>query len=1137
MKSFKIKLLRCALFVFIALCNTQYSQAFPVDTYAENSVLSDGKWVKISVTESGMYMITSSQLRDWGFADPSKVRVYGYGGGRIPDQLSRSNYVDDLPMVQSLTTERGLFFYAQGIDKWNVSTMNATKYVQSLNPYSTVGYYFLSDKDAEQPQLPKMGRAEVNTTPIETFNDRLYHEQDVYSPGETGHYLLGEEFKFTPTRSFDFKLTDVVDGSDVWMECAFMAKTYAASSEVQFTVNGARLPSVNSDRIKTTNTAGYFHGEEGVTAHSFAAPGENLSVGVTYKSSVVIYDARLNYLTINYQRKLKMYNGYLRFSAGSTAVSLADAQSTTHVWDVTDPMSVKELNTSLSGSTLVWTNDYTGMRNYVAWNESATLPSPTFVQNVSNQNLHAMETPDMVIFTVADWKNQAERIAELHRNSADSLNVAVVTQDVVFNEFASGVPDASAFRRMLKMLWDRGNNSERRLKYALFFGRTTFDNRHLTSTVQALGYPTMPTWQTDKGLNDNETFQTDDFFAFLLDNSGVTMSSDRYCIAVGRMPVRSKDEAKSAVDKLYRYVNSSKKTGWKNQVMILSDDDDNAVHLYQSESMFGNFMSSYSGQQYVYNKVYIDAFEKVGKTYPEARERMFKYLDEGVVWWNYIGHGNTTSLSHEKQLTYDDINNLYLRNYPVLYAATCEFLRWDATAVSGAEVLWQNPNGGVIAMISANRPVFIANNGTLSSGFANYVFARDDSGRPYTLGEIYRLGKDNLYDNEGKRLSDSNKLRYVLMGDPAMRLTSPSSYAVLEAINGSLIAPGDQPTIMARQQVTLSGKIYDYTGMPMTDFNGFISATIYDAEQSITTNGNGENGKKVTFDTQGDKLYVGRDSVINGEFNIVVSMPSEITDNFRNATLSLYACSDNNVEAIGCNREFFVYGYDEQAEIDTIPPSIDVLYVNHETFANGDVVNESPMIIAAISDNVGINLSSAGIGHQMTLTLDNGKTYTDVSQFYTPNVDNEAVSGVINYTVEDLLEGNHSLKLKIWDTSGNSASQTIDFFVEKGHAPVIYDVYADANPALTETNFYLQHDRPDAMITVKLSVTNLLGQEVWSVTQTGQSDMFKTFPINWDLCDMAGRRVNRGIYLYKAEISTDGQNFDTQTKKIAVAAM
>jgi hypothetical protein len=323
----------------------------------------------------------------------------------------------------------------------------------------------------------------------------------------------------------------------------------------------------------------------------------------------------------------------------------------------------------------------------------------------------------------------------------------------------------------------------------------------------------------------------------------------------------------------------------------------------------------------------------------------------------------------------------------------------------------------------------------------------------------------------------------------------------------------------------------------MTDFNGVIHTTLYDAEKSTTSHGyeHDDDGKEVTFEEHGEKLFAGRDSVINGEFTITIAMPSGIANNYRPATLNLYAQADNGMEAIGCNNEFYVYGFDETSAPDTIPPQIEYFYLNHEGFADGDVTNESPMVIAQISDNVGINLSSIGVGHQMTLRLDGEKNYSDVSLYYTPTI-SETPSGIINYPIESLPDGNHEIRLKVWDTSGNSTEKTLTLQVKQGMIPNMFDVYTDANPAHTETNFYIKHDRPNTMATVTIEVFNLMGQLVWSSSKTAQSDMFISSPINWDLHDLSGRRVNRGIYVYRASISTDGVQYNSSARKLAVAA-
>lgn len=43
----------------------------------ENSVLSSGRFVKIRVSDTGVYRITQAELRKMGFSNPDKVRIYG----------------------------------------------------------------------------------------------------------------------------------------------------------------------------------------------------------------------------------------------------------------------------------------------------------------------------------------------------------------------------------------------------------------------------------------------------------------------------------------------------------------------------------------------------------------------------------------------------------------------------------------------------------------------------------------------------------------------------------------------------------------------------------------------------------------------------------------------------------------------------------------------------------------------------------------------------------------------------------------------------------------------------------------------------------------------------------------------------
>ncbi len=751
----------------------------------------------------------------------------------------------------------------------------------------------------------------------------------------------------------------------------------------------------------------------------------------------------------------------------------------------------------------------------------------------------------MVIFTHPGWAAQAERLAELHRGLPDTLKVNVVDASEIYNEFSSGAPDVSGLRKYLKMLYDRGAAAGRPLKYALLMGRMTYDERQLTAGVRQLGAPTLPAWQQREdrlSLNAEQGFCTDDFLAMLDDGSGTRLGADNLSIGVGRLPVTSASSAKIVVDKIVDYSRRSTPGVWKNRVLILADDGDdgNGVHYKQSE-WFARGFDKNNLNPYILEKIYLPAYEKSNGIYQSARDEMYRLLNDGVAWWTFVGHATNHSWTGDGMLSYSDINNnMYFRHLPFVYAATCNFLRWDSNTQSGGEIMMFEKNGGVIGMVSATRPVYIVYNGYFTNAIGKEISARDSKGRLQATGEIYRRAKNNIRsinnnDVEEGVLNNDNRLRYVFMGDPALRLSTPDNVVTVDTVNGVPVDGPDQIIIPARGMPVIKGSVNDPSGKLLENFNGTVVIDLYDADLSVTIPAD-EYPDQKPFDRHGNKLYSGSCRVVDGRFSLSVAMPSDISENFREATIVLAAYSDDNsVEASGLDHNCYVYGFDETVGEDTEAPVIELLAANHPTFREGDEVNSSPMIIASVRDNVGINLSMAGIGHQMSIMLDEKRSYNDVPFYFTPASDGSP-AGEIAYPLEGLTDGHHTVRLRVFDTSGNSASKTIDFYVRDGVAPTIFDLYADASPATTEANFYLAHNRPESMLTVTVSVYNLLGHKLWEQTSTGRSDMYTSSPVTWDLTDGTGRRVPRGIYLYRATVTSDGETFSTASRKIAVTS-
>lgn len=1146
MKMMMKYIVRMAISVLVMAFCASTGYALDKSFYADSSRLATGKWVKISVTESGIYQITAEDIRTWGLgSDLSQIHVFGYGGAPLSERMRGDNYADDLPQVPIVRTGDRILFYGQGNLTWNtLDTLNrdAFEQLQVQHPYSKTGSYLITNDSRYRDIEVETATNDVYGKVVTTFTERLFHEQELINPGETGRAFLGESFLNSRSQTFKFTLDDLVSGSTVKAYTVFASQTLDKKSSISLTVNNDnQLPVTNGEVIDTIKSLSHDHYKLCNSLQSFKLDGTNeLNYTVKYIYSGTPHLARLDFITVNYERNLKLKNGSLVFgmeSANSaTTYRISGAGSTTRVWDVTCPYAPVQMAAKNGDGNVDFTPDTDGRREFVAFDESGSFKRPKLVGEVSNQNIHGELTPDMIIIAHSAYLEQARRVAALHEEQ-DGFRVLVIDHEKVYNEFSSGTRDAMAYRRMCKMFYDRGkSNDGHSLSYLLLMGGGSYNNRLIGVDSVALNYPSLLTWQTPRGDMEDYSITTDDYFGILGDGSSIS-NADKMNISVGRLPVRNVSEARTAVNKLEKYLTKPDYGAWKNQVMFVADDDNFGDHMTQSKDMI-QIIRENGGDNTLVSYVFIDAFNSVSqggaRNYPDARNKMFTTLNEGVLWWNYIGHASTQNWTGEGLMMRSDVETrLFYRHIPVLYAATCEFTRFDGSVPSSGEHIFLNPNGGAVTVVCPARLAYIQYNGSFGNKVARYIFSQDENGRQRRIGDIIRMAK-----NESS--ATDNHRRFFVIGDPAMRLAWAPYTAQIETINGNAVDSEHMPVFKARQQVEFSGKIVDLKGELATNFNGNIISTLFGPEQSVTTHGNGEQGRKVTYQDRPNRLAINVDSVNNGRFTVRVVIPSEINneyDNYSPSLINLYAYdSSDTLEAKGANSDFYIYGYEDEAVTDTIGPKIITFGLNNETFVDGSDVNESPLVLATVSDESGVNFSSAGIGHSMTLTLDGTNSYNDLVSYYTPMVADVGTLGSINYQLNDLTSGKHTLRLRVWDVYNNMSEKTISFNVVKGLAPEIADIYCGNNPASSEAAFYVKHNRPDAVVSVTIEVYDLMGRRIWSATQAGRSDMYNSIPINWDLIDSAGRRVPRGIYIYRATITTDGVKEATMSKKLAVAA-
>lgn len=254
--------------------------------------------------------------------------------------------------------------------------------------------------------------------------------------------------------------------------------------------------------------------------------------------------------------------------------------------------------------------------------------------------------------------------------------------------------------------------------------------------------------------------------------------------------------------------------------------------------------------------------------------------------------------------------------------------------------------------------------------------------------------------------------------------------------------------------------------------------------------------------------------------------------------MSFYAVSaeNNNKEAQGYFQSFQVGGSNENPDTDNEGPEIRQIFLNDSTFKDGDKVNPTPFLVAQLWDKTGVNTTGSSIGHDITLTVDNDPYKSYVLNNYYSTIAGKTGEGVVKFPIPALQAGEHSAVFKVWDILNNSSEDTIRFVVDEKLKPFILELYASPIPAREQVTFSVRHNRPESKMNVTIQVFDLTGRQLWQHSETGSSEYFEAYQVNWGLTDGAGARLSPGVYLYRAFISTDNSREATKTKKLIILA-
>lgn len=1116
------------------------SRLYAAERYTDKSVLSSGRWVKIRVSKEGVYKLTYEQLAAMGFTNPSRVKLFGYGGRLLPDELKfrgSDAVTDDLNEQPLYRRTNDILFFAEGLVQYHPSGR------VERNTFSSYSYYFLTEGDSPA-ELKTSEEPSGSVSDVDRITAHALYDNDRFVWYGGGRDFYDDNDLLKPT-SFTLSLPGMVD-KNVTLHYDVSGLTTTGAGTVKIAYGSKTLAS------PTINSAGEGESARGYRGTlKFSATGEQ--VAFTLSSTIT---ARLNYLHAVYQQKLSAVSTTSSFSPekySAVRLKVANADKNLQVWQIgTAEQPLTRLPGKLNGS-IYEALAKDGSRRFVLVNTAADYPSPEVVGEVANQNLHADRDLDYVIIVPASGllTPQAERLAELHR-SRSGLRVKVVNAGQIYNEFSSGTPDFTAYRRYMKMLYDRAVSDRDRPRYLLFFGDCSYDNRMilpewknvspddylLASERNDMEYYTNSSYS----IGTLHSYVTDDHAGYLDDYEGKNFVEEKLDLGIGRFACNTPEDAAWLVDQTARYMNQERAGVWQNRMWAFADVGDNNLHMNDAQKVCSEVEPA-AGDNFLLRRIYPDIYvptqEARGLTYPGATRKMKLVMEQGALIFNYNGHGRPDRLSHHFFLNTNDLAANKSHSLPLWIFASCEITPYDQPINDLGRSALYNKEGGAVAVLCAARSVYSNYNCSLNRGFIKNVFGRQDNPElRNTLGDALRLTKAELVVADTPIGSDRsiNKLKYALLGDPAISLAYPEEGIRIDSINGQYVTEyGNTVEVPVGGKVRFSGYVtHDLSDrQPDTSFNGTLTGTAFMPIRTFTCKGTGnEYADPLVFKDYSQTLFEGNVVVRNGRFELNFVVPRGAVFSPERALLSLYAVNNERSRTYnGSFRNFSINGTAAVDNPDLEGPKV-YAYLDRPDFPDGGRVEGNSTFYAAVSDSSAINMMSGNLGHDMELWLDDNTADIRLLNDYFTFDPDSYTSGIVSYPLQDLAPGNHKLNFRVWDVFDNSTTYSLSFRVASDPSDVYgLSIHARPLPGNDRARRFITQSPNETSgdLPVVTEVYNLSGMRVWHASGVIPASG-RYFSVDWQGCNYGGAPVPRGVYFYRSKVGDD----ETKTHKVVI---
>ena len=1078
------------------------------------------KWVKLKISEDGIYRVSGASLRNAGFDISAvmrqNIKVYSSAGQDIPNDPRNPVWHGAVEITRevTVTTSNGLFddtdfiiFYANG-----TVTRDPENLSYYLNKYSDFSYYWIdlgispsaeSGKDFSDISIESVSFTDISLFKRQEFSDgrnSLYYEENFFE-------WYGSLISPQSSSRISFIANNIDSAFPVSVSVYNSLKISGNSASIRYSVNGNIEMSVLSS---------------------------NTTFRYDFDSALFTSDSE-NYieLTNTGTTSNKYYNGYNLIYTGSVSAGSRDqyfyaetvpgndyrlnlqGASGRYLFDITDPYNVKR--SVLEDDFCIISAD-SSVHSYLLF--SGTYKTPESISSYDNTNsetLHSVTRKiDMVIISPDDFydflKDDVTGYISAHLEYDNGVNsVEVVSMADISNEFGRGYQEPAATRNFIKYAYENWQT-----EYFLLAGDGNYYIKGQTGVPEKnFIYTSDPTYSSSVG------YGSDDFYANLY------TTTPYQHVSLGRFTVSSISELRNIISKSISFMQNSNPGSYKTKLLFMADDERSlndggtwyeTVHIRNTESRIVPVVPDYYNLDKLYLTEYPFEFSPSIGLYVKnkAQEDLIRKINGGINLLLYVGHGAPMQLAHERVFTpgaFSKVSNP--EKYFFMIGATCSFGVFNNPEIKYlSEQMLIAPNRGSIGLINAVSAVLIGMNENFVCSLFTAAF--DDPLKKLTIGKALKEAKI--------RYPSGNSAAYMLFGDPALLLFNDSK----------IVQSQNSLELTTLKLDSISSNLDLNAGISVPERDGVMNTMIIDAEVQRSYFNYEQwdpDYPALEYVLPGNVILSASSSLENGYSKSKFILPKDISYGDNKSKVLFYGYNNSGMEFTGSIDSVSIKGDTEITLSDSIPPEISILF-NSTGYIIGNPIGSNPLVIAEITDDNGIN-TSGGLGHKILLEID-GETVDITSSFqYKLNSYSE---GAASYQLADLSSGTHNLKISAWDNFNNYNEKTLSFEVidESSKSDEwIGNLLNHPNPVKSKgTTFGFAVNNPIELSSYSVTVYTINGRKVKTIkSPIGQITPFQS--VYWDGKDEDGDTPANGVYLYVLRAKfNDGKTVSKKGKLI-----